>query len=43
LTALEKTSKQILAENEHTEIVKTLAILVKKGVSISSCRIKSKM
>ena len=33
LTALEKTSKQILTENEHTEIVKTLAILVKKGVA----------
>ena len=30
---LEKTSKKILSENEHTEIVKTLALLVKKGVA----------
>ena len=30
---LEKTSKKILLENEHTELVKTLAILVKKGVA----------
>ncbi|WP_299293374.1 DEAD/DEAH box helicase [Nitrosopumilus sp.] len=30
---LEKTSKKILSENEHTELVKTLAILVKKGVA----------
>ncbi len=33
LTQLEKTSKKILSENEHTELVKTLAILVKKGVA----------
>lgn len=30
---LEKTSKKILSENEHTELVKTLALLVKKGVA----------
>ena len=33
ITQLEKTSKKILSENEHTELVKTLAILVKKGVA----------
>jgi helicase len=33
LKELEKTSKKILSENEHTELVKTLAILVKKGVA----------
>jgi len=33
LKELEKTSKRILSQNEHTEIVKTLAILVKKGVA----------
>ena len=33
ITQLEKTSKKILAENEHTEIVKTLALLVKQGVA----------
>jgi len=33
LTELEKTSKKILSENEHTELVKTLALLVKKGVA----------
>jgi len=33
LKELEKTSKKILSQNEHTEIVKTLAILVKKGVA----------
>ena len=30
---LEKISKKILSENEHTELVKTLATLVKKGVA----------
>jgi len=30
---LEDISKKILANNEHTELVKTLAILVKKGVA----------
>jgi len=33
LKELEKTSKKILSQNEHTEIVKTLATLVKKGVA----------
>jgi len=33
LVELEKTSKKILAENEHTELIKTLAFLVKKGVA----------
>ncbi|MEO9276961.1 MAG: DEAD/DEAH box helicase [Nitrososphaera sp.] len=32
-TILEKISKQILDENEHTDLVKTLADLVKKGVA----------
>ncbi len=32
LNELEKISKKILASNEHTDLVKTLAILVKKGV-----------
>jgi len=30
---LEKISKKILSSNEHTDLVKTLAILVKKGVA----------
>ena len=30
---LEKTSKKIMSQNEHTELVKTLALLVKKGVA----------
>ncbi|WP_016939696.1 DEAD/DEAH box helicase [Nitrosopumilus sp. SJ] len=33
MNQLEKTSKKILSENEHTELVKTLALLVKKGVA----------
>ena len=33
LKELEKTSKKILSENEHTELVKTLSVLVKKGVA----------
>ncbi|MCJ8305868.1 MAG: DEAD/DEAH box helicase [Nitrosopumilus sp.] len=33
LKELEKISKKILSENEHTELVKTLALLVKKGVA----------
>ena len=33
LEELEKTSKKILSENEHTELIKTLAFLVKKGVA----------
>jgi len=42
LTALEKTSKQILKENEHTEIVKTLATLVKKGVGFHHAGLNQK-
>ncbi|MFB5605233.1 MAG: DEAD/DEAH box helicase [Nitrosarchaeum sp.] len=30
---LEKISKKILSDNEHTELVKTLAMLIKKGVA----------
>ena len=33
LSELEKISKKILSENEHTELIKTLAFLVKKGVA----------
>ena len=33
LKDLEKTSEKILSENEHTELVKTLSVLVKKGVA----------
>ena len=33
LKELEKTSKKILSQNEHTELIKTLAFLVKKGVA----------
>jgi helicase len=33
ITALAKVSKKLLSENEHTELVKTLALLVKKGVA----------
>ena len=33
INQLEKVSKKILSENEHTELVKTLAVLVKKGVA----------
>ena len=33
ITTLAKTSRKILSENEHTELVKTLALLVKKGVA----------
>ncbi|MCV0393090.1 MAG: DEAD/DEAH box helicase [Nitrosopumilus sp.] len=33
ITELERISKKILSENEHTELVKTLAFLVKKGVA----------
>ena len=33
LSELEKTSKKILSQNENTDLVKTLAFLVKKGVA----------
>ena len=42
LTQLEKTSKKILSENEHTELVKTLAILVKKGVAFHHAGLNQK-
>ena len=42
ITDLEKTSKKILSENEHTEIVKTLAILVKKGVAFHHAGLNQK-
>lgn len=35
---LENVSKKILQSNEHTELVKTLATLVKKRSCLSSCR-----
>ncbi len=42
LHALEKTSKKILSENEHTELVKTLAVLVKKGVAFHHAGLNQK-
>ena len=42
LIQLEKTSKKILSENEHTELVKTLAILVKKGVAFHHAGLNQK-
>ena len=42
ITALEKTSKKLLSENEHTEIVKTLALLVKKGVAFHHAGLNQK-
>ena len=39
---LEKTSKRILAENEHTELVKTLAKLVTKGVGFHHAGLNQK-
>ena len=33
IAKLEKISRKILSENDHTELVKTLALLVKKGVA----------
>ena len=42
ITELEKTSKKILSENEHTELVKTLAILVKKGVAFHHAGLNQK-
>ena len=42
ITELEKTSKKILAENEHTELVKTLALLVKKGVAFHHAGLNQK-
>ncbi len=42
ITELEKTSKKILSESEHTEIVKTLALLVKKGVAFHHAGLNQK-
>ncbi|MBT8173044.1 MAG: DEAD/DEAH box helicase, partial [Nitrosopumilus sp.] len=42
LNDLEKTSKKILSENEHTELVKTLAVLVKKGVAFHHAGLNQK-
>ena len=39
---LEKISKKILSENEHTELVKTLALLVKKGVAFHHAGLNQK-
>ncbi len=42
ITELAKTSKKILSENEHTKIVKTLALLVKKGVAFHHAGLNQK-
>ena len=42
ITSLEKISKKILSENEHTELVKTLALLVKKGVAFHHAGLNQK-
>ncbi|MDH3361825.1 MAG: DEAD/DEAH box helicase [Nitrosopumilus sp.] len=42
LAELEKISKKILSENEHTELVKTLASLVKKGVAFHHAGLNQK-
>lgn len=42
ITELEKTSKKILSENEHTELVKILALLVKKGVAFHHAGLNQK-
>lgn len=42
ISELEKTSKKLLAENEHTELVKTLALLVKKGVAFHHAGLNQK-
>ena len=42
ITELEKTSKRLLSENEHTELVKTLALLVKKGVAFHHAGLNQK-
>lgn len=39
---LEKISKKILSENEHTELVKTLSLLVKKGVAFHHAGLNQK-
>ena len=42
IIALEKTSKKLLSENEHTDLVKTLATLVKKGVAFHHAGLNQK-
>ena len=42
IAELEKTSKKLLSENEHTELVKTLALLVKKGVAFHHAGLNQK-
>ncbi|MCV0430528.1 DEAD/DEAH box helicase [Nitrosopumilus sp.] len=42
ISDLEKTSKKLLSENEHTELVKTLATLVKKGVAFHHAGLNQK-
>ena len=42
IVELEKTSKKLLSENEHTELVKTLALLIKKGVAFHHAGLNQK-
>ncbi len=42
IAALEKTSKKLLSENEHTDLVKALATLVKKGVGFHHAGLNQK-
>lgn len=42
ITELEKISKKLLSENEHTELVKTLSLLVKKGVAFHHAGLNQK-
>ena len=42
ITELEKISKKLLLENEHTELVKTLSLLVKKGVAFHHAGLNQK-
>ena len=42
INELEKTSKKLLSENEHTDLVKTLATLVKKGVAFHHAGLNQK-
>lgn len=42
LYELEKVSKKILSENEHTELVKTLSLLVKKGAAFHHAGLNQK-
>ncbi len=42
INELGKVSKKLLSENEHTELVKTLALLVKKGVAFHHAGLNQK-